>query len=33
MDVYDILTEYININCTKISEDEYIEVEYVEKEE
>ncbi len=31
MDVYDILKEYIETNCTEIAENEYIETEYQEE--
>ncbi len=31
MDIYDIVAEYVDVNCTEISENEYIEIEYIEK--
>jgi len=32
MDVHDILTEYVNANCTEVSDNEYIETEYIEED-
>jgi len=32
MSIYDILSDYVENNCTEIAEGEYIETEYLEKE-